>query len=102
MAVSGAEGMSDKDIIAACNDGAKLVYFSYTISIVVMTFKRSSDVHFIKKGESGAVKGLPYTLLTLVAGWWGFPFGPIYSIMSLYTNLKGGEDVTNKLIVPRG
>lgn len=99
--VNGAEGMSDAELIAACRDGGKLVYFEYTISILVMTFRRSSDVHLIRKGENAVVKGLPYTLLTMAAGWWGIPWGPIYSIMCLVTNLGGGKDVTDKLIVRR-
>jgi hypothetical protein len=27
-------------------------------------------------------------------GWWGIPWGPIRSVQSLWTNLKGGVDVT--------
>jgi hypothetical protein len=27
-------------------------------------------------------------------GWWGFPWGPIFSIQSLVVNLKGGKDLT--------
>ena len=46
--------------------------------------------------ESAVVKGLPYTLLSLVAGWWGIPWGPIFTIGALYNNLKGGKDVTIK------
>jgi hypothetical protein len=37
---------------------------------------------------------MPWTLLTLVMGWWGIPWGPIRSVQSLWTNLKGGVDVT--------
>ena len=35
-----------------------------------------------------------YTLVSLVFGWWGFPFGLIYTPMALITNLSGGRDVT--------
>lgn len=100
--IAGAEGMSDAQVIAAVDDGGKLVVFEYTISILVMTFKRGSAVHLVRKGESAAMKSLPYTLLTLVAGWWGIPFGPIYSIMCLFTNLSGGRDVTGQFILRRG
>jgi hypothetical protein len=44
------------------------------------------------------VKGLPYTLFTLAAGWWGIPFGPIFSVMALFNNLKGGKDVTKEVM----
>jgi hypothetical protein len=75
--------------------GAKFVVYEYTVSILIMTFRRSSDVHYIRPNESALVKGLPYTLLTLFAGWWGIPWGPIYSVMCLATNLGGGKNVTS-------
>ena len=43
------------------------------------------------------VKGLGFTALTFVLGWWGIPWGPIYSIGSLGTNLSGGKDVTKEI-----
>jgi hypothetical protein len=37
---------------------------------------------------------MPYTLLSAVAGWWGFPFGLIFTPISIIQNLAGGKDVT--------
>ena len=68
----------------------RVVQFSYCISLVVISFSRYSDPITIRPGESAFSKGLPYTLLTLALGWWGIPFGPIFSIMALYKNLTGG------------
>jgi hypothetical protein len=51
MAISGMEGLSNEQIESELSRGAKFVVFEYTISILVMTFKRSSDVHFLKAGE---------------------------------------------------
>lgn len=92
--IVGIEGMSDADLNAAIADGARLVVYQYTISIIVMTFRRGSAVHFVPAGQSAVVKGLPYSLLTFVAGWWGIPWGPIYTVGALIKNLSGGEDVT--------
>jgi hypothetical protein len=63
-----------------------------------MTFKRSSDIHFIKNGESPFMLGLPYTLLSLFLGWWGFPWGPVYTTQAVATNFGGGKDVTADLL----
>jgi hypothetical protein len=60
--------------------------------------KRSSDIYFIRAGESAVVRGLPYTVLSLLLGWWGFPFGPIFTVWVLITNLLGGKDVTSKVV----
>jgi hypothetical protein len=78
--------------------GARFVIFQFTISIVVMTFKRSSDIYFIKAGENATVKGLAYTFLTLIFGWWGIPWGPIYSIQSIVKNLSGGKNITSEVL----
>jgi hypothetical protein len=72
--------------------------FQYCISIVILTFRRPSDIYFLRQGENATVKGLPFTLLSLVAGWWGIPWGPIYTIQSVYNNSRGGKDVTQAVV----
>jgi hypothetical protein len=98
MKIKNIEGLTTMQINNELQQGAKFVMYQFTISIVVMTFRRSSDVYFIRAGESGVNKSLPYTLLTLVLGWWGIPWGPIYTISSLFNNLKGGKDVTHEIL----
>ena len=78
-------------------NGARFVQFSYTISVVVMTFKRYSKIYFIRKGDSMSADRLPYTLINLFLGWWGIPFGPIYTIWSIVENANG-KDVTEEVI----
>ena len=39
-------------------------------------------------------RAFPYSLLTLVLGWWGIPWGLIYTPLALMTNFSGGRDVT--------
>jgi hypothetical protein len=99
MAIRGIEGMTAEQVKFEVQRGGRFVVYHYCISIVVLTFRRGTDVYFVRAGESRVKKGMPWTLLTLVAGWWGIPFGPIFSIMSLVTNFKGGKDVTGSIIV---
>ena len=80
------------------SDGGKFVIFSYTISLLVITFKRSSDIYFIRGNESTIKYSLGLTLLTLLLGWWGIPWGPIYTVGSLFTNLKGGKNITAEIM----
>jgi hypothetical protein len=82
--------------------GGKFVVYNYCISLLVVTFRRSTDVYFIRENENAVVKGLPWTLLTLVMGWWGIPWGPIYTVSSLVVNLKGGKDVTAHMLPTLG
>lgn len=95
MKIVGIEGMSEEQLQEELANGAKLVYFEYAFSIVVMTFKRSSPLTFIKKDDNAFLKGLAYTILSLVVGWWGFPWGPIYTIGAVINNCRGGRDVTS-------
>ena len=37
--------------------------------------------------------------MSALLGWWGFPWGFIYTPAVLVTNLKGGRDVTSKKII---
>ncbi len=94
MKIHGIEGMSPETLQHEIAQGGQFVLYKYCFSLLVITFRRPTDVYFVKAGESRVRKGLPWTLLTLFAGWWGIPWGPIYSIQCLYGNLQGGQDVT--------
>ncbi len=98
MKIQGIEGMSIEQVRFEVQRGGKFVFYHYCISIVVMTFRRSSPVHFIPAGHSSFGKGLPWTFLTLVMGWWGIPWGPIFSVQSLIVNFQGGKDVTKEVM----
>jgi len=97
MAIQGIGNMSPDQLKFELQRGAKLVRYQYCISLLVITFRRSSEVYYIPAGESAFGKGLPFTLLTLVMGWWGIPWGPIFSVQSLITNFKGGKDLTPEI-----
>ena len=74
--------------------GARFVVFESCTSIVLLSLRRSSDIHFILPGTSALSPGLRYTLWTLILGWWGRPWGPIWTIRAVVVNLGGGRDVT--------
>jgi len=95
MKIIGIDGMTRQQLSDALKAGGKFVMYQYCVSILVMTFKRSSDIYFITPGGKG--KGLSFTLISLVAGWWGIPWGPIYTISSVVKNIQGGTDVTGSV-----
>jgi hypothetical protein len=92
--IQGVDGLSQSELDFELQRGAKFVVFQYCVSVIVLTFRRSSDIYFVRSGESAVGKGLPFTLISLIAGWWGIPWGPIYTVQSLYYNFQGGKDVT--------
>jgi hypothetical protein len=96
MEIRGIEKLSPDELERELANGARLVFFEYCISLLVVTTRRTSPVHFLRRGEFGLIKGLPYTLLTLLLGWWGIPWGFVFTPLTLLTNLRGGRDVTSE------
>jgi hypothetical protein len=99
MKIAGIGSMSVEQLNQAIDQGGKFVIYEYCISVLIMTFKRPSDIQFIPAGSSRFKKGIGFTLTSLLLGWWGFPWGPIYTIGSLATNLRGGRDVTKEVLL---
>ena len=97
MDIKGIEGLSQQQISDEVQRGGKFVHYQYCISIVIMTFRRPTAVYFVRPGESALAKGMVYSLVSLLFGWWGIPWGPIYTISSLVTNFGGGKDVTSQI-----
>ena len=98
MRIIGIEGLSVGEVQNEVRRGGRFVIFSYCISLLLVTFKRGTDVHFIRSGQGAIGPGMPYTLLSLFLGWWGFPFGLIYTPMCIIQNLSGGKDVTVQMM----
>ncbi len=98
MAINGLDNISYEQLSQEIQRGGKFVYFEYCISLLIITFKRPSSIYYLRPGESALVKGLPFTLVSILLGWWGFPWGPIYTIGSLVANFGGGRDVTMQIM----
>lgn len=91
-------GLTEEQLKEELSKGGKFVIYYYTISILVMSFRRTSKVKFLKNGENQVLRGLGYTVVTFLLGWWGIPWGLIYTPHALYVNLRGGKDVTMEIL----
>lgn len=96
--INNIDGLSVGQIRQMVNQGGKFVVFPYTISILIMTFRRSSDIYFIKPGEGTLKYSIGFVIINLILGWWGIPWGPIYTIGSLFAHLGGGKNVTDEIM----
>lgn len=85
--ILGIEGMKNGELDFEINRGGKFVLFQYCISVIVLTFRRPSHIYFLRQGESAVTKGLPFTLLSLVAGWWAFP-GDRFTRSNRFTTIR--------------
>jgi hypothetical protein len=86
--------MSLDELEAELRAGARFVFFEYCISLIFVTLRRPSAVFLLRHSERGLARGLPYTALSILLGWWGLPWGLIYTPLAVFTNLSGGRDVT--------
>jgi hypothetical protein len=69
----------------------KLHYFEAVISLVVITVKVRSRLHVDQEPRGG--DGVVCLLTTLLLGWWGIPWGPIWTVKSVAQTLGGGLSV---------
>jgi hypothetical protein len=98
MEIKNINGLSAANLQEAVNGGARFIYFPWTISVIFLTFRRTSGVYLIRRNETRFPKTFTYILVSFLFGWWGIPWGPKYTIQSIKTNLKGGKDVTDEVM----
>ncbi|MGZ8557780.1 MAG: hypothetical protein ACXWWC_05590 [Chitinophagaceae bacterium] len=98
MKIKNIAGLTAADLEMEISGGGRFVYFAYTISLLFVTFRDVSGVYLIRSGEGTAGKSFLFTILTLLVGWWGIPWGPKFTVQAIRTNLKGGNDVTNEVM----
>lgn len=94
MRVRGVEKLTVEQLEVELALGGRFVFYEYCVSIVIATMRRPSDVYFLPADDLGIVRGLPYVLLSFFFGWWGIPFGLLYTPMTIFTNLCGGRELS--------
>jgi len=90
--------LSPNKIAFEIQRGGRFFVYQYCVPLLMITFRRNSSVSFIRAGENAVLKGLPFTLLSLVLGWWGIPWGFIYTPQVICRDLRGGTDVTSVVL----
>lgn len=98
MKIKNTHGLTALQMQQEIEKGGKYVYFTWTISFIFFTIKKTTDVLLIRAGENARMKGLPYTIISALFGWWGIPNGPIATFKAIRMNLKGGKEVTNDVM----
>lgn len=94
----GAVARVDPNLARALDAGARFVVYPYCISLGIVSLRRASGVRMIAPGQGSIVGGLPFALVSLVFGWWGIPWGPIWTVQTIWSVLQGGTDVTNEVV----
>lgn len=98
MKIKNIDGLSAADLQHAVNNGARFVYYAWTISAIILTFKRTSGVYMMRSDQNRISKGFVFSIVSFLLGWWGIPSGPKHTIESIRTNFRGGKDVTEEVM----
>ena len=77
--------------------GAKRVEFMRVMSFIAVTRHQRWE-SFLCPSCTAKI-GAKELAISCALGWWGIPWGPIYTIQSLWVNFKGGKDVTQEVLV---
>jgi hypothetical protein len=98
MNIRNTEGLSPQEVRTMVSQGGKFVIYKYCISIIVASFNNPSDIYFIKPNHSRISPAIGFLFINFILGWWGIPWGPIYTLGNIGTILGGGKDVTNEVM----
>src|SRR6516165_11148643 len=94
MRIHGIAKLSRAEVEKELAADGRFVVFEYCVSCLIATTRRPTEIYFLHAGELGLLRGLPSSLVSLLLGWWGIPWGIIYTPLTLITNFGGGRDVT--------
>jgi hypothetical protein len=78
--------------------GARCVRFEYCFSLIFFTIRRQSPVYLTGSWQQRYLCGLQYTLLALVLGPWGVPWGLVWTPWAFWVNTTGGTDCTDAIL----
>ena len=92
--ILGISGFSRQELAEQLGAGGRLVFYEWCISFLIFTLRHSSPVYFLRPGQWAWAHGLPYSLVSAVLGWWGVPWGVVYTPLTIIANSLGGRDIT--------
>lgn len=96
--VTNARELSPRELIEAVKRGRRFVRYRWVLSFGLFTLGRWSAVHLVVPGDEAQDLAMPYSLITVLFGWWS-PWGVRASLRALELNQRGGADVTYELLV---
>lgn len=95
--LAGTGPLSADELLARLRDGWRCVRFEWCISFVAVTLRRQSAVYLTATWQERYLRGVGYSLLALLFGPWGVPWGLVRTPLAVWSNLTGGTDVTDEI-----
>lgn len=95
--IEGIDNLTYEQLNYELENGANFRQFEYCVSFITLTSTKISPILFIKHNENYFIKGSKYFFVSLLFGWWGVPWGPVYTIISVFKFLFGGRNLTKEI-----
>jgi len=83
------------------DEGARFFVFHYCISFFLFSLHGTSRAFIVRPGEPCVLAGIPYTVATLLLGWWSLE-GPLLTVSALKKNFSGGSNITSFVAAKMG
>lgn len=96
--IPGTEGLTLGDVELDVLKGGRFLTFPWNISVIVLSYRRHTGLVYVPAAGTPGGHALGWGLFSLLFGWWGFPWGLIYTPASLWTNATGGKDHTQTVL----
>lgn len=96
--LAGTEGMTLGDVELDVLKGGRFLRFYWNVSVVVLSYRNTTALTYVRSNKSAGATALGWGVFSLAFGWWGFPWGVIYTPMSLWHNTRGGSDHTREVL----
>ncbi|CAM2801893.1 hypothetical protein RAHE111665_01860 [Rariglobus hedericola] len=96
--LAGTEGMTLGDVELDVLKGGRFVRYYWNISVVVLSFRNSTALTYVRSDRSAGMGALGWGTVSLFFGWWGFPWGIVHTPLSLWHNTRGGSDHTHEVL----
>jgi hypothetical protein len=88
--IYGRKHLNDFELEQELQRGGKIVRYRFAFSIIVMSFKRTSPAYFIPAGKKSFAPVF-WSIISVIFGLWGIPWGPIFVFQTVKHNIEGGE-----------
>ena len=80
--------------------GCRFVTHPYVVSLLIISLNRTlGGIQVIGRGPWPLGNLFGATLISLIFGWWGFPWGILWTPIALYHLWRGGRDCTEAFLI---
>jgi len=69
---------------------SSVTQYQFCMSFLLVTFRQQTGF-VLDQSSNRSLVNIISTIVTIIFGWWGIPWGPIYSVQTIFRNLRGGN-----------